>query len=158
MGTVGLFKGFCSRLEEIGVLTRHDLSRSLRSGWEIKLSRDKHPGGSGPLLCFLSIFEVLYCTTQCLQNCFHLMRGTMAMNLIKEPFHMTLWLCQKRMQSDLAVMNYLQGSSIRPFPGCENAAGKLRQKCHASAGIKFTKPGARLTYVHPFPSHSASCS
>ena len=30
--------------------------------------------------------------------------------------------------SKKASSSYVQGSSIRPFPGCENAAGKLRQK------------------------------
>ena len=29
---------------------------------------------------------------------------------------------------DMAVLNSVQGISLRPFPGCENAAGKLRQK------------------------------
>ena len=38
----------------------------------------------------------------------------------------------------------VQGSSIRRAPGCENAAGKLRQKWQATAGTKFTKPGACL--------------
>ena len=34
----------------------------------------------------------------------------------------------------------IQGSSIRWAPGCENAAGTLRQKQQATAGTKLTKP------------------
>ena len=33
---------------------------------------------------------------------------------------------------------------LRPFPSCENAAGKLNQKWDATAGTKFTKPGNGL--------------
>ena len=41
----------------------------------------------------------------------------------------------------------VQGTSKRPFPGCENASGKLRQKWEATAGTKFTKPGNDLLEV-----------
>ena len=36
---------------------------------------------------------------------------------------------------------YIQGWAKLPFPGCENAAGQLRQKRSATARTKFTKPG-----------------
>ena len=39
----------------------------------------------------------------------------------------------------------LQGFTIRPFRGCKNAAGKLRQKREATPGTKFTKPQNGLT-------------
>ena len=39
----------------------------------------------------------------------------------------------------------VQGSTIRPFPGCGNAEGKFRQKWWATAGTKFTKPLNSLT-------------
>ena len=41
----------------------------------------------------------------------------------------------------------LQGILIRPFPGCQNAAGKLRQKGYATAGTKFTIPGNGLIEI-----------
>ena len=34
----------------------------------------------------------------------------------------------------------IQGWAKVPFPGCENAAGNLRQKWLAKAATKFTKP------------------
>ena len=43
------------------------------------------------------------------------------------------------------MVKALHGSTIRPFQGCENAAGKLRQKWQATAGPKFTKAGNGLT-------------
>ena len=43
-----------------------------------------------------------------------------------------------------------QGFTQRPFPGCENAAGKLRQKWWATAGTQFTIPGnAELLFRRP---------
>ena len=42
-----------------------------------------------------------------------------------------------------SVVLDVQGFTIRPFPGCKNAARKLRQKWYA-AGTKFTKPGNDL--------------
>ena len=41
----------------------------------------------------------------------------------------------------------VQGISMRPFPGYENAAGKLRQKRLATAGTKFPKPGNGLIQI-----------
>ena len=41
----------------------------------------------------------------------------------------------------------IQGFTIRQFPGCKNAAGKLRQKWKATAGTKFTKPGNGLVEI-----------
>ena len=46
----------------------------------------------------------------------------------------------------------LQGWAKLPFPGCENAAGKLRQKGKATAGTKFTNP-ANETLAHPCMSY-----
>ena len=40
-------------------------------------------------------------------------------------------------------------SAKRLWPGCMNAAGKLRQKWQATAGTKFTKPGWSLS-AEPF--------
>ena len=38
----------------------------------------------------------------------------------------------------------IQGSAKRRAPGCVKAVGKANQKWKATAGIKFTKPGACL--------------
>ena len=47
-------------------------------------------------------------------------------------------------RGSILMVKALHGSTIRPFRGCENAAGKLRQKWQATAGPKFTKPGNGL--------------
>ena len=47
----------------------------------------------------------------------------------------------------LCLFGELQETSERPFPGCENASGKLRQKWLATAETKFTKPGNSLLEV-----------
>ena len=39
----------------------------------------------------------------------------------------------------------LQGSAKKWSPGCVNAASKAWQKWYATAGTKFTQPGARLS-------------
>ena len=36
---------------------------------------------------------------------------------------------------------------MRPYPGSENATGKLRQKKSATAGTKFTNPGNGLMEI-----------
>ena len=42
------------------------------------------------------------------------------------------------------VTHDLRGLANRLWPGCMNAAGKLRQKWDATEGTKFTKPGPSL--------------
>ena len=48
---------------------------------------------------------------------------------------------------DALLTTLLQGISIRPFPSCENAGGKLGQKRSVTAGKKFTKPGNDLIEI-----------